>query len=94
MLETYLPPHRYLTLSLPLNIQRWVDPFFDLEQFHTKGPVEDELTKEAESDEEERRIASERLLHDIMQPKWMEKEVLDGEYTRRRRRRRSRIEKG
>jgi hypothetical protein len=54
-----------------------------LEQFHTKGPVEDELTKEAESDEEERRIASERLLHDIMQPKWMEKEVLDGEYARR-----------
>jgi hypothetical protein len=91
MLETYLPPHRYLTLSLPLNIQRWVDPFFDLEQFHTKGPVEDELTKEAESDEEERRIASERLLHDIMQPKWMEKEVLDGEYIRRRS---SRIEKG
>ena len=61
-------------------MQRWVDPFFDLEQFHTKGPVEDELTKEAESDEEERRIASERLLHDIMQPKWIEKEVLDGNY--------------
>ena len=57
-------------------IQRWVDPFFDLEQFHTKPPVEDELTIEAESDEEQRRIASEKVLSSMM-PKWIEKEVAD-----------------
>jgi hypothetical protein len=58
-----------------------VDPFFDLEQFHTKEPVEDELSVEAEKEEEERRIASERMINDIMQPKWIEKEILDGKYS-------------
>lgn len=49
-----------------------------MEQFHTKEPVEDELTVEADKEEEQRRIASERLINDIMQPKWIEKEIQDG----------------
>jgi hypothetical protein len=40
--------------------------------------VEDELSSEAQKEEEERRIASERMINDIMQPKWIEKEIQDG----------------
>ena len=65
-------------MPFQLPSQRWVDPFFDLEQFHTKEPVEDELSSEAQKEEEERRIASERMINDIMQPKWIEKEIQDG----------------
>lgn len=70
------------SLTLPscshAHTQRWVDPFFDLEQFHTKPPVEDELMLEAEKDEELRRLASERVLSSMM-PKWVEKEASDCE---------------
>ena len=56
-----------------------MDPFFDLEQFHTKDPVEEELSNEAASDEAVRREAAEQMLNNVMQPKWMEKDVLDGQ---------------
>ena len=59
-----------------------MDPFFDLEQFETKPPVESELQSESDKDEEERRVASERMLATIMKPNWIEKEILDGTYVR------------
>ena len=59
-----------------------MDPFFDLEQFETKPPVESELQSESDKDEEERRVASERMLATIMKPNWIEKEILDGKYVR------------
>ena len=59
-----------------------MDPFLDLEQFETKPPVESELQSESDKDEEERRVASERMLATIMRPNWIEKEILDGSFLR------------
>ena len=52
--------------------QRWVDPYFNLEELHTKAPILDMiLAAEAAIEEEARRIASERVLLEVVKPEWL-----------------------
>ena len=58
--------------------QRWVDPFFNLEELHTKAPILDMvLAAEAAEEEEARRIASERVLLEVVKPEWLPIEEAD-----------------
>ena len=55
--------------------ERWVDPFFDLEQLQMKEPIADAaLAAEAAVEEEERRLAAERMLAEVIKPAWIPKE--------------------
>jgi len=55
--------------------ERWVDPFFNLEELQMKEPIADAgLAAEAAAEEEQRRLAAERMLTDVIKPAWLPKE--------------------